>query len=219
MKPEVGQPLISFAYPRVPGATLDARGAAAECLRAFLAGLTFYRDAGNEPSTRFALEKVYETWPQPDQPLVYPCASVTDAGRAELEGHNFVPTSLDETEGMFCPDTVLWKTDELASELQVDFFVNDEPTAQAVMATLPGAFSPDENRSGVVVQGTPRYFDRPVRLTLLSYRRNDTAGAVFDRERRVVCRVAAEVDVVVLRKVAHLRPQITVAVRTHRLEE
>ncbi len=202
------------AFPTVGAPTMDARGAAASALKAFLACTVFYRDGGTEPPKRFGLEAFYESWPDPSKGLAYPSATITDVGQSVLLAHNFTPTMLDETADCYCPGTVLWKLDELEQEFQIDFFCNDEPTRQAIAAALPGAFSPDEDRSGVVVQGSPMYFDRPVRLTLLSYRRDDTAGAVFDLERRLICRVHADVDVVSLRKVAVFRPRIGVEVTT-----
>lgn len=209
----LGRPIVSNGFPRVPGATLDARGAAGEILRCFVAGIEFHRDGGaGRPSTPFVLNAVHASWPDAKVKLDYPCASVTDAKLQDLGAHNFVPTVLEETLDRFCENTVLWKLAELEAEFQVDIFANDEPTRQAIMAALPGAFSPDEDRYGVIAEGSPRYFDRTARLTLLSYRRPDTPSAVFDRERRIVCRVSAEIDVVVLRKVAVFRPQIKVAV-------
>jgi hypothetical protein len=208
-----GRPIVLIGYPKVPGATLDARGAAAEALRCFLAGVEFHRDGGpNMPSTPFVLNAVYDAWPGPGTQLDYPCAVVTDPQLQSEGAHNMSPTSLDETWNVYGDCTVLWKLAELEAEFQVDFFTNDEPTRQAIMAALPGAMSPEEDRYGVVVEGTPRYFDRAVRLTLLSYRRPDTAGAVFDLERRIVCRVSADIDVVVLRKAVAFEPRISVAV-------
>lgn len=210
-----GRPIVAVGYPRVPGATLDARGAAAEALRCFLAGVEFHRDGGpNMPSTPFVLNAVYSTWPDSKTKLDYPCATVTDPQLQSEGAHNFSPTALDETWNVYGDCTVLWKIAELEAEFQVDFFANNEPTRQAIMAALPGAMSPEEIRYGVVVEGSPRYFDRTVRLTLLSYRRPDTAGAVFDLERRIVCRVSAEIDVVVLRKAVAFEPRISVAVTT-----
>lgn len=214
---ETGRPIPAgdAAFPRVAGATLDARGAAALALKSFLEGVNFWRDSGDAlPAKNFALNRVYEAWPDSNTELDYPCASITDASSSDMGEHALSPTCLDDTHEQFGACTVLWKIAELEQEFQVDFFANDEPTRQAIMAALPGAMSPDEDRAGVVVQGSPRYFCRPVRLTLLSYRRTDNPNAVFERERRVVCRVSAEVDVVVLRKVAVFRPRIGVAVTT-----
>lgn len=211
-----GRPILSpgdFDRVTCSGNVLDARGAAAELLACFLRGVVFYRDMGQELSgAPFKLLDVFPFWPDPGQDLKYPTATVLDGGSNEHEAHSFNPTCLDETADQFGPNTVLWKTDELVCEFQVDFFTNDDPTREAILATLPGVFSPGEDRYGVVVEGTPKYFDRRARFTLLSDRRRDVASAVFDRERRIVCRVSAEIDVVVLRRVARFHPKISVDV-------
>lgn len=210
-----GKPIVlDGSYPRVPGAnTLDALGAAASALRAFVAGIVFCRSGGESPTDRaFKLNRVYSFWPDPSKGQEYPTAVCSTDTFVEEDGHNFVPTSLDETWHQFGCDTVLWKTSELVGELQLDFFASDEPTRAAIMAALPAAFSPGEERSGVMVEGSPDYFSRPVRLTLRSHRRVDVADAVFDMERRITCRVGIEVDEVHLRCARPLNPQIVVAV-------
>ena len=124
-----------------------------------------------------------------------------------------MPTPLPDTRDVFCPRTVLWKTSEGATDFQVDFWANEEPTREAILARLPQAFSPSEDRVGVYVHVSERYYSRLVRLTLQSYRRIDDGARVYQRERRVLCNVRAEMDIVQLRSVAPYDPQIILNVQ------
>lgn len=208
-----GQPIHQgFRYERASIGTMDPRNAMAMALRDYLAGLVFVRAGLDVPDREFALEDVVPNWPDPSQSLNFPAASVIDVADAVFEAHNFVPTALDDTFEVFGKCTVLWKTSEAVELFQVDFWANEDATREAIMARLPQAFNPDEVRSGVIVQGPERYFCRPVRLSLLTYRRFDTPEDVFQRERRVSARVQAEMDVVHLRDIKPLQVQTVVDV-------
>jgi len=205
-----GQPVnLGDHYQPIFGvATMDVRNAAASALKAYLGGLTFFRSGlGLAPDNRFGLDTVYDNWPDSQISLDYPSASVVDASNAIL-GHNFVPTMLTETAHEFGENTVLWKVDEMQTNFQVDFWTNDEAVREGIMAVLPGAFSPSESRTGILVRCSERYFSRTVRLVLDEYRRTDTGDRVFDRERRVITRISAEIDVVQLRHIRELQPSV-----------
>ena len=216
-----GRPIhVGPAYPPVGGSTMDPRNAMASALRAYLSGLVFLRSGlGSEPDQRFKLDRVLDNWPQPQNTdMDYPTASVVDTVDAMFDSHNLVPTMLEETLDVFGPQTVLWKTAECTTEFQVDFWTDGEPVREAIMARLPQAFAPGEGRYGVVVEGSQRYYDRPVRLTLIQCRRMDDAVSSYDRQWRATARVAAQVDAVHLRQVRELDAHIGIDVVSRECE-
>ena len=80
---------------------------------------------------------------------------------------------------------------------------------QAIEAELGALFSPGEGRSGALIGGHPRYFDRPVRCTLLSHRRVDTGTTAYANERRLQCAIRAEIDIVRLYRATLITPNVT----------
>lgn len=199
--PRTGQVLLPQPWqPVVRAPLIDSRSAAAEALVAFLQCVEFVRWGGNTgEDVKFTLVSVNRQWPEADHPQVYPCATVLDMEDIPQQAHNFVPTPLDETYGRFGAGTVLWKTAEVATTLQVDLWAEDDPTREAMAAKLPTLFAPGEDQWGVVVQGPPTYFDRPVRMSLLSSQRIDLPNSVYVRERRLMARIRVELDEVHLR--------------------
>lgn len=195
-------------------ATLDARGAAALALRNYLACLDFKRWGGDTaPDDVFRFKAVRDEWPEPSESLDYPVATVLDREDDAFDAHSFIPTALEETWGRFAPDTVLWKTSELSASLQVDVWCNDAPTREAIAARLPSAFAPGDDTGRIVLSGSDRYYCRPVRASLKSLRRMDMADAVYVRERRLVCIVRVDVDVVDLRCAVAYSPSVRLEVR------
>ena len=177
----------------------------------YLRCLEFVRWGGETGSdTRFVLADVLEEWPEASVPVRYPSATIVDAGSFEMEAHNFEPTPLEETFGVFGENTMLWKLAEGVTTFQVDFWADDNATREAIAARLPGAFAPGEQGYRVVLEGSPLYFDRRVRAELLRYRRADSVNAAFVRERRLFAEVRCEVDVVDLRCVQPLLPRVRV---------
>ena len=198
-----GSVLLPQPYqPVVRAPQIDSRSAASEALIEYLRCAEFVRwgGPGAGEDVAFRLLRVYRQWPEPSQALDYPSASVLDAQDVPQEAFSLVPAPLDETFGEFGEGTVLWKTAEVATSFQVDFWCEDDPTREAVAASLPRLFAPGEDSWGVVVQGPPTYFGRRVRLSLLSMQRMDAAGSVYVRERRLMARIRAEVDEVHLRR-------------------
>jgi hypothetical protein len=148
-------------------------------------------------------------WPAADEDLVYPAVSIVETAGTEQLAHALTPTPLEETIGQFDalvgwrgapPRTVLWKEGGATAELQADFWTDNEADRQAIEALLPAAFSPGEERSGVLVEGPPLYFSRPVRLTLLSTRSDDSLITVGRGERRLRAVVRGDCDTVSLRQ-------------------
>lgn len=179
---------------------IDSRSAMSEALIAYLKCVEFRRWGDKAEDVVFPLARVYRQWPEPDAQLVYPSASVIDTQATVEEAHNFVPTPLEDTYGVIEPESVLWKTSELTTKFQVDFWCEDDPTREAIAASLPMLFASEESRYGVVVYGPPTYWSRPVRLTLLAMQRMDEAVSVYVRERRLMAQIQAEVDEVHLRR-------------------
>lgn len=176
-------------------------------LSAYLKKVEFRIDGGDDADTKFHLNEVFDEWPSQDA-LPYPCASIVSEADAVHDAHSFVPTPLEETFEEFAPETVLWKTAELVVPYQLDFWTNNPATRNAIEAALSSTFNVGEDRSGVMLSGDPGYFYRPVRVTLLSSRRIDTESTVYANERRLMCRLQCEVDVVELRYGRLLAPQV-----------
>lgn len=203
MTSESGSALLPRPYQPVAQAPqIDSRSAASEALIAFLRRATFRRwgGSGSGEDVFFQLAHVYRQWPEPSALLGYPSATVLDADLIAQEAHSFVPTPLESTYGLFGAETVLWKTAEVSTSFQVDFWAEDDPTREAMAATLPLLFAPGEDQWGVVVEAPPTYWSQRVRLSLLSMQRMDSAQSVYVRERRLMVRVRAEVDEVHLRR-------------------
>lgn len=175
-------------------------------LGAFLEKTDFCRwGGGSAPDTNFRLNEVLTQWPEPDQPLPYPCASIVNESSVKYGASSLVPKALEETHNQYGKDTVLWKTDEIDVDLQVDFFATDEPTRDAIDARLPSAFAPGEDGSRVVLVGSTLYYNRPVRAALKDAWRMDNPDSVHARERRLRCVITCTIDVVDLRCVSLLQ--------------
>jgi len=202
------RPSASVLQPLALQNRLGPRQAIAQALAAYLLGLEFRVFGGEARDTVFTLREVLDHWPTPEEDLAYPCASVVEATSTAHLAHSLSPTPLEETAGLFdsmvgwsgAPArTVLWKEGGAEVELQVDFWCDCEADRQAIEAALPAAFSPDEGRSGVVVEGPALYFDRPVGLTLLATRCDDSAVSAGRGERRLRAVVQGACDIVSLR--------------------
>ena len=199
-------------YPLKANPSTDVQMAVRITLAAFLARQLFRVPNGNGGSTSFNLSDVLHKFPT-NKELAYPSASITVA---TAEVHPHTPLPLESTRDRYAPASVLWRTGELVAMLQVDFFVNDEPTQEAIAAALPAAFNPREDAAGVMLRGPETYWCLPVRCTLVDdpQRVGDTGEAVFRGERRLLAQVRAELDVVHLREAADLlRPVVRVDVR------
>lgn len=215
MKP--GTPLLTpyfDGFPQARIATLDPRGACSEILRAYLLCSRFQRTGGDVADTGFVLKAVEAVWPEAGKELDFPTASVIEMPPVVNDRHSFTPTCLDDTFGRFGENTVLWKTEEVLCDFQVDFWCNEDPTREAIAAQLPALFSPGENRRGVMLSGEPRYYEVPMRATLVDYpSRVDNSEDVLQRERRLMAHIRCEIDSVHLRKATLIRPRIVLTVK------
>ena len=198
------------AFPVARIETVDARAAAALTLAKFLEAQSFMADGGTGPDEHFKLTSVSDVWPDVQKKLDYPTASIIDFGEHYYEEHSLVPTVLDETWNLFCPNTVLWKTSEAVLRFQVDFWATNENHRKGIAARLPALFSPGEGRRGVILQGDPCYYNRSVRATLLRQQRKDSEKTAFENERRIMTVIQCEIDVVQLRKAVALMPEIAI---------
>lgn len=209
-KPKVGALLHAEVgvsrWPLAEMAKNDPRNAAAEALKAYLEAAVFCIP-GKDP-VRFRLTQVRKEWPEDFAELEYPAAGMTTATITE-DAHNFVPTLLEETKDRFGRGTVLWKTSEQRIEFQVDFWLTNKPERGAILAALPALFAPSEDRYGIMVQGPASYHDLPIRLTLASHERQDSAETVERRDRPLRVLIVADVDVVQLRRYVLLDPRAT----------
>lgn len=213
-EPRMGTPLQAVVGPDrmalQPQPLLDARDAAAQVIAAYLESAEWaVRDKGGGEPTKFRLNRCTFSWPDPDQRLDYPSASIDD-GVDTYEAHNLVPSALEETWHQFGRNTVLWKDSELVIEFQVDFWANSEAHREAFAANLPRIFNPTEIRAGVILSGHPCYYFRSVRATLVSVERINTSDSVFANERRLRTVIRAEIDSVHLRAAPALNPQLDV---------
>lgn len=211
---ELGQPLQAVVgadrMPLGPIPTKPPLHAMRESLAAFLGQLVWATEPGKDDqgdpveSVRFRLNEVTTKWPNPKKVLNYPAASIVNAVEP-FEDHSLTPTMLEETFGLFCQDMVLWKTSEMVVDFQVDFWTTSDGQRQAIEAGLPRAFNPTESRAGVLLRGHEDYFFRPVRCSLMDHAEKDVSAAIFERERRLLASVHAEMDVVHLREAVGLR--------------
>lgn len=201
------------AFPFVAAGTIDPARACSEVLMAYLRCVEFVRWGGTAANVSFKLEAVIPEWPNPDVEMVFPSASVVEQLDTQYAAHSTVPTALEGTWNKFEPNSVLWKTDEVVCEYQVDFWCNEDFSRAAILARLPSLFSPSEDRRGVMLSGDPRYFCRNVRATLLEQKRWDNSDDALQRERRCTAHIRCEIDDVHLRCATELSPRIVVAVR------
>ena len=210
-KPKMGDLLqadvATFRYELARRGFLDPETAAKRTLATFLRRVVFVVEPGDDGvCAPFNLNDVFEEWPEPKEELNRPAASVVTATSPYL-AHNFAPTVLEQTANCFGDNTVLWKTDEMQLDLQIDFWVTNAPERSAIAARLPEVFNLTESRSGILVQGPCEYFDRTVRFSLINTNRPDTSESTFERERRLTQTVRADIDVVQLRLIKPLIPR------------
>lgn len=199
-----------FRYPVTRVARTDVQQAARSTLAAYLQRQTFTIGAGPDgKEVAFNLTDVLDRFPR-NQQLAYPVAAIT-VPTSDQQASNLTPFPLEETWNRYGPNTVLWKTGELVANFQVDFFVNNEPTQEAIAAMLPALFNPREGARGVLLQGPEAYWCLTVRCSLMGdpERFGDTEEAVYAGERRLLAKVRAELDVVHLRGAAALKRPVT----------
>lgn len=218
-----GHAILPASRPLIPATiqTIGPRQVMADTLAEYLRGACFRIFGDLAPDEPLRLEEVFAEWPDVSQQLPYPCASVVERTDTFYQPHNFVPSALEDTLGTFDglvgekvgdPKTVLWKVAEASVEFQVDFWTSNVPHREAIEARLGHLFNPNEERSGVLIEGPHRYYSLPVRATLLSHRRIDTTATVYPNERRLQTVIRCEVDVVHLRAATLLRPAVTTGV-------
>jgi hypothetical protein len=204
--PATGQLISSNLYDVVAISPQDPRNAAARALRAFLENLTFsLSGVGKAADKRFSLKRVTMEWPDSHDEITYPSASIVELP-GEYQGHNLSPSPLEDTWNVFERDTVLWKTAELVVDFQVDFWTMDNPTREAIAATLPVVFAPHEGQASIAVYSAPEYFSRPVRLMLTKQERSDDSEMSLTRTKRLKVTIAATIEAVHLRRVAPIQP-------------
>lgn len=188
---------------------IGPRQAAAETLAVYLRNAKFYVYGGDDNDTKFTLAKVLTQWPDPKIEMEYPSASIVEAGPSEHDPHNFSPTLLENTLGVYdCligyppnnDQTVLCKESELNVQFQVDFWLSLQADREAVEAAISAIFNPSEATGGVILEGPEQYYSREFRFTLLATDYDDTEDNAYESEWRLRCVVQCEGDIVSLRK-------------------
>jgi hypothetical protein len=207
----LGDLIQPSTIPVVKANRLGPRKAMAQALAAYLEGLWWYVDSGDDDDPRdgrFQLNQISAQWIRGDRRLAYPTASIVEIGSTEQHPHNFTPSPLEETWGQFDSmigpsgepgRTVLWKEAEAVATFQVDFWTDAEADRQAIEAGLAAAFSPGEDRYGILIEGPELYYSRQMRFTLQNHRNDDTGATAYAEERRLRCTVTGECDIVSLR--------------------
>lgn len=212
---DIIRPGASFVQPVAIPNRIGPREAMVQALGAYLSSLTFRVWGGEDVHDHeFQLAGVRAFWPSPDVGIVYPSASIVEPTPTSHEAHSLNATPLEETWGRFdhflglptretddaAGKTCLWKEGEATQSFQVDFWTDTEPDRQAIEAGLPAAFAPDPDGTiGVFVEGPALYYSRPVRLTLLSTKSDDSLVTAGRGERRLRTVIRAECDIVSLR--------------------
>jgi hypothetical protein len=185
----------------------------AEALAAYLMGINFWVHGGDDPHDyELKLRQALERWPRPEEVLLYPSVSIVDTTGTERRAHNFTPTPLEETAGAWDhlvrvpidgepPRTVLWKENEARAPFQVDFWTDNDADRQAIDARLDDIFSPEEGRTGVLIEASELYYSISIRFTLMgSPKYDDTGISAHTNERRLRCTIIGECDTVSLRE-------------------
>ena len=187
---------------------IDVREAAVRALKVHLMRAVFVVAAGaDRQRVPFQLNEFLLEWPEGDVELNYPCVAVSGS-REPYAQSNFNAEALEETQDVWCPGSVLWRTGESEFELQLDFFTTEAPERVAIAAQLPELFNVREAAGGVVLMGPCEYYSRPIRFTLLEAERIDTGATVQQRERRLRAVVRVDAEVLQLRKAVVLDPRI-----------
>lgn len=190
------------------------RDAAAAALAAYLQNAVWLIPSGVAGEDRsFQLTSVLREWPNEDDDLDQPSASITTISD-ERQAHNLVPTILEDSAGKFGENTVLWKVAEREILFQVDFWLTNKPERQAIESGLDEYFCPTEVRRGIVLEGPPEYWSQPIRFRLDTMRgseRSDDSDLVLGRNRLLIARIVAHIDDLQLRLAAQLDPRIYLA--------
>lgn len=198
-------PATDFGH-RVPSDAIDPEQAIQTVLAAYLKSLEFIETGRAGPnrvaSRKFSFNEVFDSWPDPNVDLPYPCASI-EAAAATYERHALTPSVLEQTFGTYDESgkatTALWKLGALVVDTQIDVFANGEGAREAMIARMPGAFAPAEDTDRVLLTGTPLYWCLPVRARLLTHQRMDEEGPIYANEWRARFSVRCIAEVVELR--------------------
>lgn len=216
--------LISSGVPRMPVAIAGRIGpvsAMRQALAAYLRAVQFRVHGGTDPrDSVFHLTDVLDRWPRPDEKLRYPCASIVELPGTERD-QSLSPSPLEDTLGQFdslvdCSvgrapfRTCLWVTGEAIASFQVDLWLDSEADRQAAEGAIDDAFSPEEGRSCVVVQGPDLYYGQSCEFSLESTHHDDSAETATRNERRLRCVVQGSCAIVSLREAIMISTPIAI---------
>lgn len=187
----------------LPYLLLPPEKAALEALAAYLGRATFLVHAGTPEVGELSrvravtLAQVLEDFPNAEDELQYPSASLIAVGEVEHRG-GFTPSPIEET---FDPGarTMLWSLGEARGLLQLDLFADSKALIDALGAGLPALMSPNEGMSGLYLRGSPAFQCRTIRYLLVGHESRTTFDSVYANERRVTASVRWEAPLLALR--------------------
>lgn len=187
----------------------DARAAALEALRDYLAGVDVTYPNGR--TGKVAKEDIFITASDDqggESDIHLPALGVAGgAGEDELPGLG-PPDIDDDTWGIAGPGTALAWTGEHRERFTLEVWASDPDERNAVMASLRRALRPSDE-TGSLVLPLPKYWDQLARFILAGVQVVDDQDAARNR-RRVLFLIDLDVAVVELVGAAKMRPKIGV---------
>lgn len=210
----VGTPWGSVFPPRqpIPFTAESARTHALRALRAYVNELTFYRAMGpGVPPAPFqiAKDRFLLEWPDSPEQELFP-RIVVMPGPMEVSPLGIGGLSPDEdTRDVFGPGTVVLPQHEHVERVTLQVHASTKSMRRAVAAGLEVAFSPTEERAGILFT-LPEYFGQTARFTYAMRSHNDTEDNA--RKRRMMdVQLDLQVNVVRLVRYASLDPRVEVS--------
>ena len=195
--------------PKVCTPAQDARAAALDALRDYLAGVDVVFPNGR--TARVAKDDIYVTASDDaggESDLHLPALGVAGgAGEDELPCLG-PPDVDDETWGVAGPGTALAWIGEHRERFTLEVWASDAEERDAVMRALRAAFRPSDDLGSLVLP-LPKYWGQLARFLLAGVQVVDDQDAARNR-RRVMFMVDLDVAVVELVGAAKMRPRINV---------
>ena len=176
------------ATPQLSGCILlDPEKACAEALAALLRAQRFIVWGGDPVEAtdltrnrEFALQDVLDDFPDANQTLKYPSASIIPR-QAAAYGDNFTPSALestwDQTRG-----SVFWKLGTVSGVFQLGLWADSKPLRDAMAAQITRVLNPRESMAGVLLRLPETYACSTGRFLLTEMQRIDLPNKAFTQE-------------------------------------
>jgi hypothetical protein len=211
--------------PELPLPAVDPRTYALEVLRAYVAGLTFYRPGaapgpGAGPSAqpvpfRVPPEQFHVEPPDAEQDLVFPSMVVTSQGEEKYDSPGLTSDVEEQSADVYGRGTVLQVQYEHQEEIVLEMWAASKPERRALLAGMQVSLSPTEQLYGLRLR-MRGYYDQTVCFTALAASRRDQDAV---RGRRVAA-MRIEMRFNVVRLVSYERAkQAPVAVEASHTED